>query len=66
MANRIMKVPIGIPELDDKFSGISAGHVTLLTGASGEGREVAVGAALNSFYRQIGRASCRERVLRLV
>ena len=51
MANRIMKVPIGIPELDDKFSGIYAGHVTLLTGASGEGREVAVSTALNNYFR---------------
>ena len=51
MANKIMKVPIGIPVLDDKFSGIYVGHVTLLTGASGEGREVAVSAALNSYYR---------------
>ena len=51
MAKKIMKVPIGIPELDDKFSGIYVGHVTFLTGASGEGREVAVGAALNSYYR---------------
>ena len=46
-----MKVPIGIPVLDDKFSGIYVGHVTFLTGASGEGREVAVGAVLNSYYR---------------
>ena len=52
MAKRIMKVPIGIPVLDDKFSGIYVGHVTFLTGASGEGREEAVGAALNSYYRQ--------------
>ena len=51
MANKIMKVPIGIPALDDKFSGIYAGHVTFLTGASGEGREVAVNAALNNYYR---------------
>ena len=51
MAKKIMKVPIGIPVLDDKFSGIYVGHVTFLTGASGEGREVAVGAALNSYYR---------------
>ena len=51
MSKKIMKVPIGIPVLDDKFSGIYVGHVTFLTGASGEGREVAVGAALNSFYR---------------
>ena len=51
MANRIMKIPIGIPVLDDKFSGIYVGHVTFLTGASGEGREVAVGSALNSYYR---------------
>ena len=52
MSNKIMRVPIGIPVLDDKFSGIYVGHVTLLTGASGEGREVAVSAALNSYYRQ--------------
>ena len=51
MANKIMKVPIGIPVLDDKFSGIYVGHVTFLTGASGEGREVAVGTALNNYYR---------------
>ena len=51
MVKKIMKVPIGIPVLDDKFSGIYVGHVTFLTGASGEGREVAVGAALNSYYR---------------
>ena len=51
MSKKIMKVPIGIPVLDDKFSGIYVGHVTFLTGASGEGREVAVSAALNSFYR---------------
>ena len=51
MSKKIMKVPIGIPVLDDKFSGIYVGHVTFLTGASGEGREVAVGAALNSYYR---------------
>ena len=51
MANKIMKVPIGIPVMDDKFSGIYVGHVTFLTGASGEGREVAVGTALNSYYR---------------
>lgn len=51
MAKKIMKVPIGIPVLDDKFSGIYVGHVTLLTGASGEGREVAAGAVLNSYYR---------------
>ena len=51
MAKKVMKSPIGIPVLDDKFSGIYVGHVTLLTGASGEGREVAVGAALNSYYR---------------
>ena len=51
MAHKIMKVPIGIPVLDDKFSGIYVGHVTFLTGASGEGREVAVGAALNNYYR---------------
>ena len=51
MAKKIMKVPIGIPVLDDKFSGIYVGHVTLLTGASGEGREVAVGAALTRYYR---------------
>ncbi len=51
MAKKIMKVPIGIPVLDDKFSGIYVGHMTFLTGASGEGREVAVGAALNSYYR---------------
>ena len=51
MAKKIMKVPIGIPVLDDKFSGIYVGHVTFLTGASGEGREVAVGAILNSYYR---------------
>ena len=51
MAKKIMKVPIGIPVLDDKFSGIYVGHVTFLTGASGEGREVAVGAALNNYYR---------------
>ena len=52
MPKKIMKFPIGIPVLDDKFSGIYVGHVTFLTGASGEGREVAVGAALNSYYRQ--------------
>ena len=51
MAKKIMKVPIGIPVLDDKFSGIYVGHVTFLTGATGEGREVAVGAALNNYYR---------------
>ena len=51
MSNKIMKVPIGIPVLDDKFSGIYVGHVTLLTGASGEGCEVAAGTALNSYYR---------------
>ena len=51
MAKRIMKVPIGIPVLDDKFSGIYVGHVTFLTGASGEGREVAAGTALNNYYR---------------
>ena len=51
MAKKIMKVPIGIPVLDDKFSGIYVGHMTLLTGASGEGREVAAGAVLNSYYR---------------
>ena len=51
MAKKIMKVPTGIPVLDDKFSGIYVGHVTFLTGASGEGREVAVGAALNNYYR---------------
>ena len=51
MAKKIMKAPIGIPVLDDKFSGIYVGHVTFLTGASGEGREVAAGAALNSYYR---------------
>ena len=51
MAKKIMKVPIGIPVLDDKFSGIYVGHVTFLTGASGEGREVAVGTALNNYYR---------------
>ena len=51
MAKKIMKVPVGIPVLDDKFSGIYVGHVTFLTGTSGEGREVAVGAALNNYYR---------------
>ena len=51
MPKKIMKVPLGIPVLDDKFSGIYVGHVTFLTGASGEGREVAVGAALNNYYR---------------
>ena len=51
MAKRIMKVPIGIPVLDDKFTGIYVGHVTFLTGASGEGREVAAGAVLNTYYR---------------
>jgi KaiC/GvpD/RAD55 family RecA-like ATPase len=51
MAKKIMKVPIGIPVLDDKFSGIYVGHVTFLTGASGEGLEVAVGAALNNCFR---------------
>lgn len=51
MANKIMKFPIGIPVLDEKFSGIYVGHVTFLTGASGEGREAAVGATLNSYYR---------------
>ena len=51
MPKKIMKVPIGIPVLDDKFSGIYVGHVAFLTGASGEGREVAVGAALNNYYR---------------
>ena len=51
MAKKIMKVPTGIPVLDDKFSGIYVGHVTFLTGASGEGREVAAGAVLNTYYR---------------
>ena len=51
MPKKIMKVPIGIPVLDDTFSGIYVGHVTFLTGASGEGREVAAGTALNSYYR---------------
>ena len=51
MAKKIMKVPTGIPVLDDKFSGIYVGHVTFLTGASGEGREVAAGVALNNYYR---------------
>ena len=51
MQTKIMKVPIGIPALDDKFSGIYVGHVTFLTGASGEGREAAIGSALNSYYR---------------
>ena len=51
MPKKIMKVPLGIPVLDDKFSGIYVGHMTFLTGASGEGREVAVGAALNRYYR---------------
>ena len=51
MAKKIMKVPIGIPVLDDKFSGIYVGHMTFLTGASGEGREVAAGAVLNSYYQ---------------
>ena len=51
MTKKIMKVPIGIPALDDKFSGIYVGHVTFLTGASNEGREVAVGTILNSYYR---------------
>lgn len=51
MPKKIMKFPIGIPELDDKFSGIYARNVTLLTGASGEGREAAVSAALNSYFR---------------
>ena len=51
MSKKIMKVPIGIPVLDAKFSGIYAGHMTFLTGASGEGREVAAGAVLNSYYR---------------
>ena len=51
MAKKIMKVPVGIPVLDDKFSGIYVGHVTFLTGASGEGREVAAGAVLNNYYR---------------
>ena len=51
MAKKIMKVPIGIPVLDDKFSGIYVGQVTFLTGTSGEGREVAVGAVLNNYYR---------------
>ena len=51
MAKKIMKVPIGIPVLDDTFSGIYVGHVTFLTGASGEGREVAAGTALNNYYR---------------
>ena len=51
MAKKIMKVPTGIPVLDDKFSGIYVGHVTFLTGASGEGREVAAGTALNNYYR---------------
>ena len=49
MPKKIMKVPIGIPVLDDKFSGIYVGHMTFLTGASGEGRDVAVGAALNRY-----------------
>lgn len=52
MTKKIMKVPIGIPVLDDIFSGIYVGHVTFLTGTSGGGREVAVGAALNSCYRR--------------
>ena len=51
MSKKIMKVPIGIPVLDDKFSGIYVGHVTFLTGASGEGREVAGAAVLNSYFR---------------
>ena len=51
MPPKIMKVPLGIPALDDKFSGIYVGHVTFLTGASGEGREVAAGAVLNSYYQ---------------
>ena len=51
MTKRIMKVPIGIPALDDKFSGIYVGHVTFLMGASNEGREVAAGTILNSYYR---------------
>ena len=51
MAKKIMRVPTGIPVLDDKFSGIYVGHVTFLTGASGEGREVAAGTALNNYYR---------------
>ena len=51
MAKKIMKVPVGIPVLDDKLSGIYVGHVTFLTGASGEGREVAAGAVLNNYYR---------------
>ena len=51
MAKKIMKVPLGIPVLDDKFSGIYVGHVTFLTGAAGEGREAAVGAALNRYYQ---------------
>ena len=51
MPKKIMKVPLGIPVLDDKFSGIYVGHVTFLTGTSGEGREVAVGAALTRYYR---------------
>ena len=51
MPKKIMKVPIGIPVLDDTFSGIYVGHVTFLTGASGEGREVAAGTALNNYYR---------------
>ena len=51
MAKKIMKVPTGIPVLDDKFSGIYVGHVTFLTGASGEGREVAGAAVLNSYFR---------------
>ena len=51
MAKKIMKVPLGIPVLDDKFSGIYVGHVTFLTGAVGEGREVAAGAALNRYYQ---------------
>ena len=51
MSKKIMKVPIGIPVLDDKFSGIYVGHVTFLTGAAGEGREVAAGMALNGYYR---------------
>ena len=51
MSKKIMKVPIGIPALDDKFFGIYVGHVTFLTGASGEGIEAAVGTALNCYYR---------------
>lgn len=51
MTKKIMKVPIGIPVLDDTFSGIYVGHVTFLTGPAGEGREVAASAVLNSYYR---------------